>query len=976
MNSPPKVVVFLIFLFTLLATSIPVLAQQEFYDRIKKERIPSSDNVTWTRQGPGNSGMSEMVHYHPLFPDTVFFNPDMGGNYQSDNNGTMWYSVRDYDSAGGFGRLVDMRYSHANPNFAVALEKSHLFISSDRGKSWSMVKNCPWYTGPSATGTDTTSWIAKVSSLEIDPSDADTWYVGAGRTARGKAWNSFVGNGNATYNNPRGKNADVAGKIWKTTNGGRSWTELTNGLDAKAQFSRIAVNPNNSQEVFAASNYGLYRSSNGGRSWTNIGRGKLPNNTIIDLDYYHNGSTFVLYVIDQVRHKPNGKSVSSTGGVFKSVNRGNSWENISGNLNLDLTRLDSGFNGWGGVKTTYYNYIAKWFGISVADARNRYSTLPTSILQPLQMVRADPSQADRIYVSLYDPQGGEISFGPGSLWKTSNGGRSWIMSTRGHGPAFENDGDYWRSRGTPTNENMVFGHEPFNQQCGSNYPMRTMRYFDINSRGDIMMISGHNTMLSTDHGNTWNQVDEDYTKAGNLMGRRNSDLPGEGIFQDHRFAPGELYLASGEHRLWRTTPDGEGQGEEERVAMKLLEKSMETVSSVAIDPDDLDTFFTTSQRQHGKDKIWKTTDGGETFIDHGKVTDAEFFMRTRSLKIDPTNKQLMYFGVSERTNKDVRKQGGFYFSNDGGRTFTQRNKGLPANVYIHDIEWDPRDPTYKSMFVAAQARSFGLGSIFPSRQGRPSIEGGLYHTNNRGQTWRRIKINSEVHGINDIKIDQTGRIYVTAGYRRWDYIKGGLWHSDNWGNNWQKTFSSDITEYVDVSPFNPDLLVVSVGRIHKNPGIYFSDDRGKTWTKNNKRLAIQGAIQAVEFSIHDPEVLWLAELGAGFSKGTYHNQTSCKYDFGTADSPVQEGWQGINPETQMTNLRWGKRPDSVDRDYGKYENNLMSDFVYSSSPATLHHKLENGRWYVTLKFGDAGWAHDGIVVKAEGAVAARNINVA
>lgn len=132
---------------------------------MKTERVTSSDDITWTQQGPGNAGMSDNVRYHPTKPDTLFFNPDMGGNYQSDNNGTSWYNVRDYDGENHLQRLQDVQYSSKNPDLALALEKAHLFKSTDRGKSWSMVSNCPWYEGPNGNGSDSTSWIGKVSAF-------------------------------------------------------------------------------------------------------------------------------------------------------------------------------------------------------------------------------------------------------------------------------------------------------------------------------------------------------------------------------------------------------------------------------------------------------------------------------------------------------------------------------------------------------------------------------------------------------------------------------------------------------------------------------------------------------------------------------------------------------------------------------------------------------------------------------------------
>ncbi|QBG48084.1 hypothetical protein EGM51_12005 [Verrucomicrobia bacterium S94] len=821
------------------------VAQQAFFSQMQTHRIASADRIIWTQEGPGNSGMCDLVRYHPVLPDTAFLSPDMGGNYQTDNNGHSWFDARNYDGDSGFGRQREVWYSHSNTDVGLALGGSHLRVTTDRGQSWAIVLNCPWYELDS-DGTDRSSWKSKVSAVTIDPGDHNVWYVGAGNHRHGQLWSSSMKE--ATAANPQGDSSEISGKIWKTVDGGTHWAEVSNGIDPAAQFCRIQVNPNNSQQIFAASNYGLYRSDNGGDSWINIGSGKLPNNTVISLDLYDdgNGST-VVYVIDQVRYFPSGSTTTNSGGVYRSIDLGETWQQINGNLYLDINRL-----GWI-VGDGYYNYLAKWFETDKAVVQSLYPDKPVDALQPVQLLRVDPSAPDTVYIGLGDPQGLLASFGMGPLWKTSDGGGTWMMVTRGYGPAFANDAEFWSARGNPVNQNMVWNHEPFNQQWGSSYPQRTMRSFDVNSRGDVMLISGHCTLVSTNRAETFEQIDEFYTPAGNLVGRGNSNLPGESMKQDPRLRPGELYLGSGEHRLWKTTLDDMNG----RVAMKQL-PTMDTVSAIALHPNDTDTVFVTSYRQAHANEIWRSTDGGSTFSKWGDATAATYQMETRSLLIDPVNPQYFYFGIRRRAASDWDKEGGFYYSSDGGRTFAPRNIGLPANPRVNKIEWDPRDPTYQSMFIAVEGAAFDVPE---------ASNGGLYHSVNRGQTWTEITIDPEVDGVNEVKIDQSGRIWITAGYRNSN--TGGLWYSDDYGITWEKTFVSPLTECVDVSPFDSNLVVVTVGNLQKNPGLYLSEDRGRTWTKNNRSVSINWRIRDVEFSIHDPTTLWLACVGAGFFKGTY-----------------------------------------------------------------------------------------------------------
>src|SRR5262249_11517681 len=71
--------------------------------------------------------------------------------------------------------------------------------------------------------------------------------------------------------------------LYKSTNGGATWTPLTGGLPAPAQFRALAVDPQNGNTVFAGSSgrsvvpASIYRSADGGNSWSPLTSG-LPSN--------------------------------------------------------------------------------------------------------------------------------------------------------------------------------------------------------------------------------------------------------------------------------------------------------------------------------------------------------------------------------------------------------------------------------------------------------------------------------------------------------------------------------------------------------------------------------------------------------------------------------------------------------------------------------------------------------------------------
>ncbi|MGQ1783702.1 MULTISPECIES: VPS10 domain-containing protein [unclassified Saccharicrinis] len=834
---------------------------EENMDLIQTQRVESDNVISWKQFGPGNAGFVNFLRYHPLLPDFCLTSPDMLNTYQTEDNGNTWHTVKDVDGKGDFSRLYDMFYSAKTEKFAIAIESSRLYISNDTARSWQVIKDCPWYTHMDTDGNEGRSWYRKISAVAIDPQDDNTWYVGAGNFCRGQQqlWSTVS---SPTYANPRGNeniynNIKYQGKIWKTTDAGETWTEFTNGFDEKAQFSRIIIHPEHDNMIFAGSQYGLYKSTDGGTSWTNIGEGKLDNNTIMNMDYYYDAALhrFVLYVADQVRYYPDGQSTRCNGGIFKSEDNGNTWTNINGNLGLDINQLT------GGVPYNYYQYIAKWFGITVNEAQSTYPILPTAALQYFNSLNIDPSGEDALYVGFYDAQV-QKSITPGRLWKTTDGGQTWINVARDYGTAWEADKAYWESRNNPYNDNMEEGHQISNQQWNQNYPLRSLRYSAVNARGDVMLLYAHNTFRSTDGGTSFKQIDETYTSHGNIMPAGNSNLPGQCIWQDKRLGEDILYCGSGEHHLWKTTTDGT----DGKQAVKYLNGAQESVFAGATHPWDENTVYTTSMRQKDLDRIYKSTDGGETFVDWGKATEAEEWMRTNHIRIDPVNPDNMYFGVTEVAGSgggsgtdgpDKDKEGGFHKSSDAGKNFAPSNSGMPAKVWVRDIEFDPRDDTRASLFVAAPWNE------------EVQIDGGLFHSTNRGSSWTEVHVSDKIEGVNNIAFDHTGRLYATAGRRAAAGNAGGLFYSDDYGQSWTQIFEAEFVENFDISPFDRNVLVFSMGELATNPGVFISLDRGKTWTKSNQTIGTPNKITQIEFDLHDPNTLWLSVMGSGFYKGTF-----------------------------------------------------------------------------------------------------------
>jgi photosystem II stability/assembly factor-like uncharacterized protein len=134
--------------------------------------------------------------------------------------------------------------------------------------------------------------IQRISSLTHDPSDSNTVFLACG-------------NG-----------------IVRTTNKGDSWHMVSGWRES--DVLQIAIDPENRNNVYAATAWSLTVSRDGGNSWERAVEG-LP-------EYYSKG-----VIID--RNNPDRILLATTTGLFESTNQAKSWERISSFPKVAALRL-------------------------------------------------------------------------------------------------------------------------------------------------------------------------------------------------------------------------------------------------------------------------------------------------------------------------------------------------------------------------------------------------------------------------------------------------------------------------------------------------------------------------------------------------------------------------------------------------------------------------------------------------------------
>ncbi|CAM1356001.1 T9SS type A sorting domain-containing protein [Tenacibaculum halocynthiae] len=156
----------------------------------------------------------------------------------------------------------------------------------------------------------------RINAIAVDPSNTNTYYVGS-----------------------------PAGGIWKSTDAGLNWNPLTDYLP-QIGVSGIAIHPTNSDIIYITTgdddandsySVGVWKSTNGGTSWSNTGAipGISPS-----------GSTQFMNEIYINPNNPETILVATTSGVQKSTNGGNSWTTkLNANI-IDLKMKPGDSNTW------------------------------------------------------------------------------------------------------------------------------------------------------------------------------------------------------------------------------------------------------------------------------------------------------------------------------------------------------------------------------------------------------------------------------------------------------------------------------------------------------------------------------------------------------------------------------------------------------------------------------------------------------
>ncbi len=642
---------------------------------------PSAD-MRWRHIGPVRAGRARSIVGVPSQPNVAYAGFDNGGVWRSTDYGNNWEPLFDSQPTGSIGAIA---VAPTNPNIIYVgsgagiirpdlATGDGMYKSTDAGKTWTHL------------GLRETQMIAYV---DVDPTDPNRLFVAAlghpygpnpergifRSTNGGQTFEKVLytdeytsgadvridpGNANTVYATMWQQQQSfiegqgfggTSGGIYKSTDGGKNWKKLTEGLPPVIQ-ANLAIAPSNSRTIYATvagaagnnsvtGSVAMYKSNDGGEHWalasagaavadprplSRIGGGDLPTITVdpTNENVVYSASTVMWRTDDAgktwtaVRGAPGGDDyqrvwvnpantnillVVADQGAVISANRGVSWSNwyTQGTAAMYHVTVDNSYpyKVCGGQQDS---------GSACVDSRSMDGEItfhdwhPVNI-QEYGIAAPDPKDPNMVFgsarntVSLYDRR---------------------TAQTRNVGPSAE-------QRGTEFGRNV-----------------RTMPIIWSPVEKDVLYYASNVVWKTTDRGNSWTRISPDLARSAwavpTTTGKYGSGVTPAPLGSITALSPSPVKAGV----IWAGTDDG---------------------------------------------NLQVTTDGGKKWTN---VTPANIKPWTRFFNIDAGHfdANTAYAAANTLRLDDLNPH--FLRTHDGGKTWTEINTGISGGAVANAIREDPR----------------------------------------------------------------------------------------------------------------------------------------------------------------------------------------------------------------------------------------------------------------------------------------------
>lgn len=648
------------------------------------------------------------------------------------------------------GRITDIAISPVDENvFYIGTAVGGVFKTTDKGQNWTPVFD--------------NVGRPSIGNIAIAPTNADRIYVGTGEANGSATSGAFFGDG-----------------VYRSDDAGATWTHL--GLEETQHTGRIVVDPQDENRVFVATSgtlygknteRGLYRSSDAGNTWEQV-LYVSDSTAVIDV-VMHPTNTDTLYAAtwERIRYPWIRDYGGVTSGVYRTYDGGATWEPLT--FGLPVSNEETGRIGLA-ISKSEPNIVYAFFtdnsitndiqGIykSVNNGDN-WTEITGGAINDVNggfgwyfgNLRIDPENPDEIYVL------GQ------QLYKTYNGGASWLsdsyMHVDQHAMAYaptnpemilsgndgglyisENSGNTWTHfENIPITQfyNIEVDELQPQRHFGGTQDNNTLRTTTGNDDDWHAILGGDGFQVNVDPNNS-NYVYAEYqwgnlfrsTNGGNTMtwatdgisfdDRTNWNTPVEISPFDTNvlfYGSNKLYMSTNNAQYWNPISDDLTDGEHPSGSL-----AYGTLTCIAPSYNNLDVIYTGSDDGN----VSVTHDGGNTWQSIDDDLPKRFVSQ---VAVHPNDDMTAYVTLSGYHVLDYAPH--VFKTTDGGQTWIDISGNLP-DVPVNDIVIAEN---YNALFIATDTN--------------------VWYSLDEGENWDVVGDNLPILIISDIKIHRpTNTLYA------------------------------------------------------------------------------------------------------------------------------------------------------------------------------------------------------------------------
>jgi photosystem II stability/assembly factor-like uncharacterized protein len=658
----------------------------------------------------------------------------------------------------------------------------------------------------------------------------------------------------------------TGGGLWKTTNAGNQWKNVSDGFFKTGSVGAVAVSESNSNVVFCGmgehavrgvmTSYGdgVYKSTDAGKTWVHIG---LEHTQHISRISVHPTNPDIIYVAAQgALYAP-----TKERGIYKSEDGGATWKNILFvDENTGGVELSMDMNSPNVLYAAMWDYQRSPWEIrsggpgsglyKSVDSGKTWSKIHNGLPEEKgkMAIAVSRSNSNKVFALIESDSNKDL----GGLFVSENGGDSWTLISDDN-RLTQRAWYYTEVFTDPNNDNVVYvlsasafrsidGGKTWNKIEGVHGDYHDLWINPKNSKNMVISDDG-GASISFDNGETWTlqdnmptaqfyRVNADNLFPYNLYGGQQDNSS----VKITNLALGKSNITS---KDWSASAGGESAFlafDSENPTHVMGGSYLGTIDILNIKANASTNIMVEPIQYLGREaRNMKYLYNWNAPIIRSKY-DTNTFYHCAQMVLRTTNNGVTWEEISPDLTRNIDKKQG-----NGGLPYT--NEAVGAENY-GTISYMIESPIEKGVFWTG------------------SDDGFVHVSKDNGATWDNVTpkdLKECLINSIDVSLHDPGTVYIaTTRYKFNDYTPG-LYKTTDYGKTW-KSINSGIpygafTRVVREDTFKKEVLYAGT-----ETGIYISFNRGSSWESFQLNLPVT---PITDLKVHQGDLL-VATSGRSF----------------------------------------------------------------------------------------------------------------